>query len=190
MKHLAIASIVGSIILYVFLALGHMMLHLHDADYKYTPAQDSILSYLSSTLKEDGLYALPYLQPGASSKEQQNLMEYFMAGNPSAMVNFHARSEYSPMMYLMSFIYNFISILIICIALAAASGSLKSFGQRLWFIMLFAAFAIFSNVMMQYNWDQFPMHYLSGSILDTTIGYFCAGIWLTWYYGKIAAKNS
>ncbi len=190
MKHLAIASIVGSIILYIFLALAHMALHLHDSDYYYTPAQDSILKVLSSTLTEDGMYMLPYVPKGASEDQMKSMMNYIMEGNPVAMLSYQAKSEYNMMMYLMSFFYNFISVLIICIALAAASSSLKSFGQRLWFVMLFAAFVIFSDVMMRYNWEGFPMQYLTGIILDTVIGYFLVGVWLAWYYGKLVSQKS
>lgn len=189
MKHLAIAAIVGSIILYMFLALAHVVLRLHDDDYKYTPAQDSILNVLSTSLKEDGMYMLPYPPKGASDDEMKKMMNYVMEGNPVALISYHGKSEYNMMMYLMSFLYNFISVLIICIALAAASSNLKSFGQRLWFVMLFAVFVIFSEVMMRYNWERYPMHYLSGILIDTVIGYFLVGVWLAWYYGKLAAPK-
>lgn len=190
MKRLLIASIVGTIILYVFLALAHTVLNMHYSDYKYTPSQDSIIRSLSSYLHEDGMYMVPYYQQGTPMKEIEADM-HSRVGNPWAMINYQSQMEgENGMMFLMSFIYNFISVLIICVALATASARLGSFGQHLWFVMLFALFAIFATTMMSYNWEGQPMHHLKGSIIDNLVGYFLVGLWLAWYYGRLEKKTA
>ncbi len=174
MKTLAIATIVGTLILYIFLAIVHTVLAsvIHGSDFKYTPAQDNILNTLSSSNLEDGAYQM---------KDRM--------GKPWAFVVYHNQLTYGMSMYIMSFIYNLIAVLILCIALAAAIDRLNSFGQRLWFVMLFPLFVLFSQVMMSYNWDGFPMHFLKGQIIDIVVGYLLVGIWLAWYYGRVAAKR-
>ena len=59
MKNLLIASLVGSLILYLFLFTAHVALPVHFSDYKKAPAEDTILNTLSSSLKEDGIYFFP-----------------------------------------------------------------------------------------------------------------------------------
>ena len=189
MKQLAIASLVGTLILFFVLALMHTVLPVHLTDIKYTPAQDTILSVLSSSIKEDGMYYLPTSPPGTSRGEQAEMMQGMM-DKPWAMVMYHGHFAFGPAQFIMGFIYNFISILIICIALAAASSRLTSFGQRLWFVMLFALFALFANVMLVYNYWFYPMHFIKGQIIDILVGYLFAGTWLAWYYGRITARTT
>jgi hypothetical protein len=184
MKRLLIASIVGSLILYAFLFIAHVVLPVHFTDYKKAPAEDSLLNLLSSTLKEEGMYMLPYFDAGMSNEDMEAQWKERM-GKPWIHVNYNASMDENPMLYVMSFLYNFISVLILCIALAVANAGLASFFQRLWFVLLFALFTVFSVVMMQYNWDSFPMHYLGGHIFDAVMGYLLVGIWLAWYYGRL-----
>lgn len=187
MKNLLIASLVGSLILYLFLFTAHVALPVHFSDYKKAPAEDTILNTLSSSLKEDGLYFVPYFDPKQSHEEMEAIWKSRM-GKPWVIISYHSSMEENAMTYLMSFVYNFMSVLIVCIALAAASSRLGSFWQRLWFVLLFSLFTVFSNIMMQYNWDSFPMHYLSGQIFDVVFGFLFVGLWLAWYYGRIEKK--
>jgi hypothetical protein len=189
MKTLFIASIVGAIILFIYLAVAHVVLSFHFTDYKYTPAQDEILKTLSSSNLEDGFYFLPYLPPDAPMKERMENARKRM-GQPMALLNYHNAMTGGPMTFIMSFIYNLIAVIILCIALAAANEKLNSFGQRLWFVMLFALFVLFSDIMLSYNWAGFPMHFLKGQIIDIFAGYLLVGIWLAWYYGRVAAKKA
>ncbi len=189
MKTLAIASITGAVILYLYLAVAHIALTFHDSDFKYTPEQGGILQSLSGAHLENGFYFLPYAPPEASMQERKHMMEENM-GKPVAMLNYTNSMEANSMAFVMGFIYNLISVIILCIALAAANEKLTSFGQRLWFVMLFALFVLFSNIMMSYNWMGFPMHFLKGQIIDVFAGYFLVGLWLSWYYGRVAMRRA
>jgi hypothetical protein len=190
MKRLAIASIVGSIILYIYLALAHVLLPIHNTDFSYTPAQDTILRVLKSANLKDEFYLLPAVPPGTSREEQMKAMEA-ASMQPGALINYYpVFGGESGATFIMSFIYNFIAVLVLCIALATASDKLTTFGQRLWFIMLFVLFVIFSQIMLEYNWVRIPMHYLKGQIIDLVIGYLLVGVWLAWYYGRLAAKDA
>ena len=81
MKTLAIASIVGAVILYIYLALAHVVLPIHDTDFKYTPAQDNILAVLNASNLEEGFYFVPYLPPGSTREEKMKHGEAMM-GKP------------------------------------------------------------------------------------------------------------
>ena len=187
MKTLAIASIVGAVILYVYLALAHVVLPIHENDFKYTAAQDNILGVLNTSNLEEGYYFVPYSPPGATREEKMNNMKAMM-GKPGALINYYPSMNETASTFIMSFIYNLIAVLILCIALATANDKLNNFRQRLWFVMLFVFFVIFSQVMLEYNWVGIPMHYLKGIIIDQIVGYLLVGTWLAWYYGRLSTR--
>ncbi|MBK9732770.1 MAG: hypothetical protein IPO83_16065 [Chitinophagaceae bacterium] len=189
MKSLIIASFTGALILFIYLALAHTILPVHASDFKYTAAQDNILNVLNAANLEEGFYFLPGSPPEASAEEKTNLMQE-MAGKPGALINYYSKVDAGgAMTFIMSFIYNLLAVLILCVALAAASDKLINFQQRLWFVMLFAFFVIFSEIMLQYNWVGIPMHYIKGLIIDQIVGYLLVGIWLAWYYGRLSVKK-
>ena len=56
MKKWLIGSFVGAILIFVWQFLSWTVFQLHEAEAKYTPAQDSILQYLNTQFKETGTY--------------------------------------------------------------------------------------------------------------------------------------
>ena len=75
MKKWIIGSLVGAIIIFAWQFLSWTMIGIHSGEEKYASAQDQVLSTLSSSNLEDGMYMLPNTQPGATMQEQQNLMQ-------------------------------------------------------------------------------------------------------------------
>lgn len=65
--------------------LSWTMLKLHEKEAKYTSGQDSVLTYLSSALKEDGIYMLPTVPPGTPESEAMEMGKK-MDGKPWATV--------------------------------------------------------------------------------------------------------
>ncbi|HRI24611.1 MAG TPA: hypothetical protein PLZ45_08020 [Ferruginibacter sp.] len=75
MKKMIVGALVGGLILFVWQFLTWGALNLHEAQQKYTPKQDSILSYLNSQFSEDGAYFLPTYAPGTSREEMEKQMK-------------------------------------------------------------------------------------------------------------------
>jgi len=73
MKKWIIGSFVGAIIAFAIQFTSWAVLEMHLGESKYTPAQDTILSFLSSTIKDEGVYMLPTVPPGSSMDEGQKL---------------------------------------------------------------------------------------------------------------------
>lgn len=93
MKKWLIGSLVGAILLFGWQFLSWTILHLHEAEAKYTSGQDSVLNYLSSALKEDGMYMLPTVPPGTPEKEAMELGKK-MDGRPWATVMYKTAYKY------------------------------------------------------------------------------------------------
>ena len=93
MKKWLIGSLVGAVLVFLWQFLSWTILPFHSGEAKYTAAQNELLNSISASLKEDGTYMLPTIQPGASTEEHQNLMTS-MEGKPWATVIY--RSSYQP----------------------------------------------------------------------------------------------
>ncbi len=83
-----VGGIVGGLLIFIWQFLSWTMLNLHGSGQKYTANQDSILTYLSTQLQEEGSYFLPTYAPGATKEEQQKLMET-SGGKPWAQITYH-----------------------------------------------------------------------------------------------------
>ena len=88
MKKQMIATLVGTLILFIWQFLSWSLLNVHGAENAYTPNQEAILEYLSQNLDE-GEYYLPTVAPGASAAEEQALMQESI-GKPWAKISYHA----------------------------------------------------------------------------------------------------
>src|SRR5678816_1381218 len=59
MKKWIIGSLVGALIVFAWQFLSWTMIGIHSGEEKYASAQDQVLSALSSSNLEDGMYMLP-----------------------------------------------------------------------------------------------------------------------------------
>src|SRR5258706_11506208 len=87
MKKWIIGSLIGAIIVFAWQFLSWMMMDLHSAEHKYTPAQDQILSTLNAANLEEGMYVMPNVPSTASQDDHQKLWKE-NNGKPWAMVTY------------------------------------------------------------------------------------------------------
>jgi hypothetical protein len=191
MKKLLLASLVGAIILFMWNAVSWMALPTHFNSFKYTPAQDSLLGNMKAAGLETGVYRLPMVDnrnvssSDASYKKAQAELQAECAGKDVAMV-FYTQSVSMDMTssFVMGYMYLFISVFCVCLILAAASSKIKTFGSRLWMVMLFALLFALQGPMSDFNWMQFPWHYTMPMLVDIFAGWGLCGLWLSWYLGR------
>lgn len=88
MKKTIIGAVVGGLLIFAWQFMTWGFLNLHEAQQRYTPKQDSILSYLNTQFSEDGAYMLPTFPPGTSRDEMEVKMKD-MVGKPWAHVVYH-----------------------------------------------------------------------------------------------------
>ena len=88
MKKLAIGSILGAIVIFLWQFISFSLLEIHYPATVYTPKQKEILNYLSSQFSESGSYFMPRTPKGASSEEMEKSMEE-AKGKPWAIVSYH-----------------------------------------------------------------------------------------------------
>ncbi len=191
MKKILIATLVGSIIMFVWQAVSWMVMPTHTQTFHYTPAQDSILAALKNSGITTGAYFVPMIDNTHVSsfdpeyqKKNKELMEK-QIGKPSATIIYQeAMPPMDPGQFLRGFLYTLIAMFCVCMLLSLAYQSDASFFMRWWMVMLIAIVYTMMGPMMGHNWMMEPWHYTTGFIYDAFIGWGLTGLWLAKYLKK------
>lgn len=182
MKKWLIGSLVGAILVFAWQFLSWSMLGIHDGEAKYTASQDSIISYLSATLKEDGVYMLPTVPPGSSMEAGQELGEK-MHGKPWATVmykNAYNHDMVRPMIRGFLIDLFLVFTLIYVLTRAGTPSSMRIFAGSV-------AVGLFTWLLGPYtahNWFQIPMEAATGHLIDAVVAWGAVGLWLGWWLNR------
>ncbi len=183
MSKMLIGSLVAAAIAFIWQAMSWMALGVHDNTLKYSANQDPILAAIAQNLTEEGVYAIPNVPPGTSQADHEAFSNA-MLGNPSALVHFTPSFHMNMGAQMpMGFLINLIAALIMAYVMTKTA---TTFGSRLMVGLGFAVFTVFQSSLMMANWWYTPMHYLSGEIIDTLMGWGLASVWLAWWFGRKA----
>lgn len=182
MKKWIIGSFVGAVLIFVWQFLSWTVFQLHEAEAKYTPAQDTVLNYLSSSFKETGTYMLPTVPPG-SSQEAADELGKKMDGKAWATVTYRSSYAYSmtrPMIrgFLVDIVLAFCLIYLLTrggtpVAVNVFAGSVAmGLVTFLW------------GPYTAHNWFQTPTPELTGHLIDSLVAWGLTGVWLGWWLNR------
>lgn len=182
MKKILIGSLVGAILLFGWQSVSWTVLKVHDKAYQYTPAQDSLLYVISSTLKTEGQYLLPRV-PDNSSHEEMEKMSKQMEGKPWAVVTLHQAYKYDMVMPIVrGFLIALICMILVCQVIQRFGK--KTFRSIFTTVLAFGLITFLYVWYNQHNWFSTPWNVLNGELLDTVAGWGLSGIWLGWWYSR------
>ena len=179
MKKTIIGAIVGGIIIFAWQFLSWGPLNLHEAQQKYTPKQDSILSYLGSQFSEDGAFMLPGFPPGTTSDEMEKQMKN-MEGKPWAQVVYHTAMPGMNKMYMnmgRGLLVNIFIVWLLCWLLTKIST--PSFGIIFWGSIGTGVIVFLNACYTQHIW--YGSFDLMAHFLDAILTWGVTGIWLGWW---------
>lgn len=182
MKKWFIGSLVGAILVFLWQFLSWTVLQTHLGEATYTPAQDSVLNYLGSTLKEDGMYMLPTVPKGTSMSEAQKLGEQWN-GKPWATVTYNKAFKHEMAMPMIrGFLVDFVLIWLLIYIL---SGNGTPAGMRI-FISSIAVglFTFLAGPYTMHVWFQTPTESYTGYLIDALVAWGLVGIWLGWWLNR------
>jgi hypothetical protein len=179
MKKWIIGSLVGAILVFAWQFFSWNMLGVHNGSEKYTPAQDSIISVLSSTLTEEGMYLVPTSPPGTSMDDKTKMMKE-RVGKP-----------YASIMYVKSFsngmttpiIRGFLTDLLLVVLMISimVRGGLPSFTGIFTGCIAVGLFAFLWIPFMELNWFQGTWAAIKGDLIDAIVAWGLCGLWLGWW---------
>ena len=182
MKKWIIGSLVGAILIFVWQALSWMLLGLHNDAGKYHPAQDSIISYLSSTIQEEGTYMMPTDKPGSSMKDHKEMMKQ-MEGKPWASIIYHKSfKEHMVMSMIRGFLVDFVIILLLVVLLT--KGGLPGFSGVVTGSLCVGVITFLWGPYMGHIWYDLPWGMIRGDMLDAVVAWGLCGLWLGWWLNR------
>ncbi len=182
-----IATLVGAAILFAWHTLSWTVLPIHFNTFKYTSHQDALLNHLDTTLKKKGAYMLLTADNRKgnyySENYQKELTEVKQSyqNQPKALVYFSPAKERMRGTLGWGIAFYLISALIAVIFLTAAQGALNTFFQRWWFVMLLPVIICIMGPLADWNWLNYPWHYVKDVLLDQFVGWSLCALWLAYY---------
>ena len=179
MKKWIVGSLVGAILVFAWQAASWMFLGIHSNEMKYTPAQDQLLTTLSTSLPEDGKYFLPTHKPGATTAEMEADMKN-MEGKPWAWVMYgKSWSNNMTTSMIMGFVIDI--ILVVLLISILVRGGLPNFTGILTGAMAVGVFSFLWGPYMEHNWYNVPWSAIQGHLIDAIVAWGLCGLWLGWW---------
>jgi hypothetical protein len=183
MKRNIIATLVGTLILWVFQAMSWMASPIHKDALKYTPKQEEVMEVLQRTIPEEGVYSLPGEDPSKDvSYEEMEASSKQHLGKPWVLVFYHSSFKgMSASNMIGGILINLLSVILVVYTLRLFNAHEKSFRAALGIVMILPLFCIFQGMLPNMNWFEFPWHFMKGEIIDVLLGWLLCGMYLAWY---------
>src|SRR3954462_3136045 len=192
-----LAGLLGAVAMFAWTAIAHMALPLGEAGVQNTTNDESLLSELKSTVKnQDGLYIYPTmgLPPDATHAQQSAAMEKYpekLEKNPSGFFIFHPAGS-RPMNMGKFLTVEFVTEL--CEALLAvwwlAQTRFVSFGGRIGFVTAVGLIAAIATNVSYWNWWGFPTVYTASYMFIQLVGFFLVGLVAAFMFRRVPAYRA
>ena len=176
MKKWLIGSLVGAILLFVWQFISWPLMGLHDAEYKYHPQQDQIISALSNVIKEDGQYMIPRAAPGASREENEAFM-LSQQGKPWAVINYIGSAKDRMVMSMIRGVLVDLAIVALLIYVLGRRSNL-SLGSVYMGSLAIGFIAYLWHPYTEHIWFQTPVAVITGALMEWIVAYSIVGLWL------------
>ncbi|HET9767953.1 MAG TPA: hypothetical protein VFS60_13940 [Thermoanaerobaculia bacterium] len=177
MKRIAIAAVVGGLVMFVWGAVSHMLTPLGAAGFSSMPpaGEPAVTGALTANVPDGGLYMIPGMDERArTTKEgQEEWARRYVAG-PSGILIYHPHGgpDMNAQLLGTELLTN---ILAVAIAAWAASHA-RTYGRRLALVTAFGLAAWLSIEVSYWNWYGFPTSYALAQLIDQVTGFFFAGL--------------
>jgi hypothetical protein len=171
-----IAAVVGSVLLFFWGFVAHMLLPFSEKAMKPVPNETAVLEAVRGNVTENGVYFIPYVNYKTASEADKQAYAEKIANGPSGMlvlrtggVSMDMKKELP-----MEFISNFLAALVA--ALAVAGIGARTYGGRVGTIFAFGVVAWLSISVSQWTWYGFSTDFLISDLVDQWGGWLLAGL--------------
>ena len=176
MGRIALASLVGGIIVFAWGAVSHMALPIGEMGIKELPGEEAIVGTLKGTLQEPGFYLFPgFAGADPKSKEANDALGARYKAGPRGVVVYDPTGEemMSPRQLGIEFAGGLMGAAILAMVLVGMKKGVVAGA------VVGAALGVFSWASLDvsyWNWYRFPTAFALGSLIDQTVGWFLAGL--------------
>jgi hypothetical protein len=174
-RRLVVAWLAGTLLIYVWGALSHMVL-LKGAGFSRMPDEQRVVTALQGSMETDGLYLFPSPDfSGRATPEEAEAWERRFLAGPTGMIVYHPAGS-SPV----SGKKLAVQLLADMIAAAIAVRLIRRMRGRLWAnaltVGLLGVFAIASVATVFWNWYGFPLGFFAAQCIDMIVGWSLTGV--------------
>jgi len=181
MSKIILAGILGSIAMFIWTAIAHMVLPLGEAGIRQLPDEAAFINAIGTTLVDHrGLYIFPGpdVAPNATSQEKKESMQRMkekVEKGPSGILMYHPNREFAFGKWLtVEYITELIEAILVVALLAQTR--LMTFGGRVIFVTTAGILAAIATNVSYWNWYGFPKRYTAAYMFTEIVGFFLVGI--------------
>ncbi|SEO89616.1 hypothetical protein SAMN02800692_2598 [Luteibacter sp. UNC138MFCol5.1] len=184
---IAIATLLGGIVMFLWGAFAHMVLPLGEMSMRAPLDEDKVLAALHDGLPgEHGIYVLPHYDPATQGDEKSIAMFSAKAkANPYAFIVYtpYGKDPMASMPY--NLFHQWLSetlaaLVVALIMIRAGTGAARG-------LLIGLGFGIFSWLSLSvpyWNWYRFPGAFTLGSLVEQAFGWLVAGAVMGWWLGR------
>jgi len=183
MKKNIIGALVGGLLFFICQTLSWTVLNLHQPAQDYTPAQDTIMSVLNSTITKEGGYLLPSAPSTASSDEMMKKAEANL-GKPWASIQYHKSYNNDMKKMTMNMVKGLLfSMLMIFLVCWITGKFAKPTFVNVFSSTLFIGLAVYINIPYSSAlwYDIFDA---KAYLVEILMCWGVTGLWLGWWMGR------
>ena len=181
MNKLIVPALLTAIVVFIWMFISWTIIPWHNSDIK-SIEDEAVIQQMKSSLNESGIYLYPGEHTDETDAGMEAWVEKFNAGPVVSFMVYHPNGfdPMNPILFLKSFIINFIAAFIAGVLLMMTLAQNPSFWRRVIFVMLLGMFAAFVGPFIEWNWWSFPSGYSMVNAIDLCVTWFFAGLVLAW----------
>jgi len=189
---IAIATLIGGLIMFFWGAFAHMVLPLGEMSMRAPTDENRLLETMRTALpQESGVYVIPHFDP--SMRNDDKALQAYIAkneANPYAFIVYQPEGR-NPMAMGHNLFHQWLSdtaaALIVTLILGAAGAS---FGRGLMFGIGFGIFTWLTLSVPFWNWYRFPAPFTFAYLIEQVVGWLLAGAAIGWWLGRKRARTT
>jgi hypothetical protein len=183
---LAIAALLGAIVMFLWGFVAHMVLPLGDLGMRPPTNEDVLIAAAHDGLKGNhGVTMVPWLGPdGMNDPQKVAAWEAKSAASPQAFIVYrsHGKGKVDMGGHLAKeFATNLACASIVAFVLALGA---FGFGRRVFVAGLMGVFAWGAMSVPYWNWYGFPMDFTLANLAMQAVGWTLAGVAIAWWLGR------
>lgn len=194
-KRIVLAGVLGGIVYFVWLFIGHDVLPLGDTGIQGIANEDAVIAGLKQNIPQPGFYFFPsggMLAPGLSSEQRKaatsKMMEMYRTG-PHGMLIFDPNgSEPITARQIVSELGLDVLLMLVSAWLLAQVAASAGYGRRVLFVVVLGLIPTLAEGLSYWNWYGFPMSYTLAQLLIYMVGFTLAGLLMAKFVQPGAAK--
>lgn len=170
-----LAAIVGGLIVFVWGYVSHAQLNLAESTIKPVPKEEAVHNLLKDTIKEPGIYGIPYCSP-AVEKDPAQKAEWekkYQAGNAILIRGHDNEQSMSPQTLMYQGAVCVIGAFILALFLGSGTSAAGAV-TRIFTGAALGAFAWVSQDAPNYIWYRFPWDYEQAVLINAVVGWAAA----------------